>query len=163
MDFVKFDKNKASTLKLDSIAFADIDKNGLFGPGLEHILVRQETFIDRRSAFEDVLPRDRAKTERTRSTGARPREGNEQQRRDRSPVRNDRSARQPSGSNNTQRQQRDNRGEKRRFWRPNPRNNARGHDNQRRDEDRGGDRARAQQQCNDQRPPYFFGAPKGRK
>ena len=38
MDFVKFDKNKASAIKLDSIAFADIDKNGLFGPGLELIL-----------------------------------------------------------------------------------------------------------------------------
>ena len=165
MDFVKLDKNKASTIKLESITHADIDKTGLFGPGLEHILSRQEDFIERRPAFEEVLPRDRSRAERSRPAAARPRENNDQQqqRRDRSPQRQDRPARQPTAprnNNNTARgQQRGGRDNRRRFWAPGPRPSARDRDNsQRRGEECGGERARAQQQRTDQRQS-FFGAP----
>ena len=156
LDFVKFNKRKPSTLKMESIAHADIDKKGLFGAGLQEILARQETFLDRKPVFEDVLPRDKVKTERTRSTDPRPKN---EPRRDRSPL-CDRPSHQSSGPTRSQRPR--DKTDKGRFWRPNPRTTARSGDNQHRDDDCGGDRARAQQR-NNPYPPVYYGASRGRK
>ena len=173
MDFVRLDRNKASTIKLESITHADLDKTGLFGPGLEHILSRQEDFIERRPAFEEVLPRVREREDRARQPAARARDNNnntgqQQPRRDRSPLRQDRSTQRPAASSNNSAgrgQQRGRRDDRRRFWAPNPRNSARDRaTTQRRGEDRGGERSQQQQQ--QQRPAQrqsFFGATSGQK
>ena len=58
LDFVKF-RGKAApgAADLRTIAQADVDGSSLFGAGLESILANRETFLDRRSAMEDILER----------------------------------------------------------------------------------------------------------
>ena len=58
LDFVRF-RGKAApgAADLRTIASADVDGSSLFGSGLESILANRETFLDRRSAMEDILER----------------------------------------------------------------------------------------------------------
>ena len=148
MDFVHL-TGGASTIKMESITHADVGVTGLFGPGLDHIIARQEEFLDRGPALHRVLPRAEEKGGRGNQPDARARDTGRQHR-DRSPHRQSSSQRPSTSTGGNTGGNQAGRRKDTRFFGPKPRNRGKRPQNQ--GGDRGGDRGGAQR-AQQQQPP----------